>query len=409
MSTREFYISLTRLKLPANEPKINRLTRSQSAKLTTEKRLHEFISLETLRSSKTKNCDDQMKTKSQFGENTKDEEKKQSKHNKKKGIPKTTSLSSRCKDETIKKSESSYPGKDEQGGTKDAQSDENVKINTTSEENEYIMVNFRGKNDNIPSENVLMSSGVTVKILEKPLTSHKRKDVDYLMRMRNDESIDNNKENFRANSKERCSKRKPNQTNDDRSSVEDKEKNESMRDEKTEIIQIKGVETGSENIQLRKLRSRKTQKQPVDDGTNKKVTKISSKRQRSELDSNSLDNGMQPKKRSRTLNSESQAIESEEKLSNQAKQIAHCFKVGEVVWAKLRGFPCWPARIEKIIGDKKQLIEIFWFNDYRKSKVYRSQIFNFHDNFSQFSKEFESHVGLETAAKEALIYLARKS
>lgn len=105
----------------------------------------------------------------------------------------------------------------------------------------------------------------------------------------------------------------------------------------------------------------------------------------------------------------SEAIGSEEKSSNQAKQIAHYFKVGEVVWAKLRGFPSWPARIEKIVGDKKQTMEIYWFNDYRKSKVFRSQIFNFHDNYSKFAKEFENHIGLETAAKEALIFLVSKT
>lgn len=84
------------------------------------------------------------------------------------------------------------------------------------------------------------------------------------------------------------------------------------------------------------------------------------------------------------------------------------FRVGQVVWAKLRGFPCWPAKIERIGGEKKQFIEIFWFNDYRRSKVFRSQLFDFHKHFARFAIGFENHIGLETAAKEALIYLSRK-
>lgn len=99
----------------------------------------------------------------------------------------------------------------------------------------------------------------------------------------------------------------------------------------------------------------------------------------------------------------------DEKNINQSKVVStEFFRVGQVVWAKLRGFPCWPAKIERIGGEKKQFIEIFWFNDYRRSKVFRSQIFDFHTHFVQFAAEFENHIGLETAAKEALIYLSQK-
>lgn len=98
-----------------------------------------------------------------------------------------------------------------------------------------------------------------------------------------------------------------------------------------------------------------------------------------------------------------------EKNTNQSADIStEFFRVGQVVWAKLRGFPCWPAKIERICGEKKHLIEIFWFNDYRRSKVFRSQIFDFNEHFAQFAVELKNHIGLETAAKEALMYLAKK-
>lgn len=93
--------------------------------------------------------------------------------------------------------------------------------------------------------------------------------------------------------------------------------------------------------------------------------------------------------------------------SNQIEQIDFC--IGEVVWAKIRGYPGWPARIESIYGDKRQTFRVYWFNDYRTSNIYRSQIYKFHLNFEQFSKPFDSHIGLETAAREALMYLAKKN
>lgn len=84
------------------------------------------------------------------------------------------------------------------------------------------------------------------------------------------------------------------------------------------------------------------------------------------------------------------------------------FKEGDVIWAKNRGFPNWPARIESIYGEKRQLYRIYWFNDYRVSKVFKSQITNFCKNFDENSRLFDSHLGLETAAREALIYLGSK-
>lgn len=76
------------------------------------------------------------------------------------------------------------------------------------------------------------------------------------------------------------------------------------------------------------------------------------------------------------------------------------FKENEVIWAKLKGHPHWPA---KIVGYENKKFEIFWFNDYRRSKVFRSQIFKFNQsNFETFSKT--KKIGFEAAVKEAILY-----
>lgn len=81
------------------------------------------------------------------------------------------------------------------------------------------------------------------------------------------------------------------------------------------------------------------------------------------------------------------------------------FALGEVIWGKIRGWPHWPA---KVIAIERNRINVEWFNDYRTSKLYRSQIFKFYPNYDIFSEKFSSSVGLESAAKEALCYIASK-
>lgn len=46
------------------------------------------------------------------------------------------------------------------------------------------------------------------------------------------------------------------------------------------------------------------------------------------------------------------------------------FRIGEVVWAKIKGFPAWPAKIKSVVSSK--MILVVWFNDYRVTKVYNS-------------------------------------
>lgn len=82
------------------------------------------------------------------------------------------------------------------------------------------------------------------------------------------------------------------------------------------------------------------------------------------------------------------------------------YTLNEVVWGKIRGWPHWPARITSIEGRRYQ---VQWFNDYRNSKLFRAQLFKFYKNYDEFSKPFAQKVGLETAAKEAVIFLAHKA
>lgn len=77
------------------------------------------------------------------------------------------------------------------------------------------------------------------------------------------------------------------------------------------------------------------------------------------------------------------------------------FQVGEVVWAKIKGSAHWPAKIKCF---SNRMVIVVWFNDYRTTKIYRSQIFKFLQNYDNYSKNFGNVVGLQKAAHEALIY-----
>lgn len=80
------------------------------------------------------------------------------------------------------------------------------------------------------------------------------------------------------------------------------------------------------------------------------------------------------------------------------------FVIGEVVWAKIRGWKHWPA---KILSISPRQIEVEWFNDYRTTKIFRSQIYKFGPNFQMFAENFDSTVGLREAAEEALLHVMR--
>lgn len=80
------------------------------------------------------------------------------------------------------------------------------------------------------------------------------------------------------------------------------------------------------------------------------------------------------------------------------------FRIGDVIWAKLKGSPYWPAKVERIYGAKNQMMEVLWFNDCRRSKIFKTQGECFLKNFEKNSKFFKTHIGLETAAKEAVMF-----
>lgn len=84
------------------------------------------------------------------------------------------------------------------------------------------------------------------------------------------------------------------------------------------------------------------------------------------------------------------------------------FAIGEVCWARIRGHPFWPAKIERIYGKSNQMVEVWWFNDYRRTRMLKAHLKPFLSNYDELKKTFENHIGLETAVKEAVIYSVNK-
>lgn len=78
------------------------------------------------------------------------------------------------------------------------------------------------------------------------------------------------------------------------------------------------------------------------------------------------------------------------------------FKIDEVVWAKIKGYPAWPAKIKSFASSK--MVVVIWFNDFRVTKVYKTQLFKFLKNFYKFAKSFDNSIGLKEAAQQALLY-----
>lgn len=78
------------------------------------------------------------------------------------------------------------------------------------------------------------------------------------------------------------------------------------------------------------------------------------------------------------------------------------FSINEVVWAKIRGYPAWPAKIKSFPNLKTAIV--VWFNDYRTTKIYKTQLFKFLPFFDRNSVNFDKTIGLKKAAQEGLIY-----
>lgn len=80
------------------------------------------------------------------------------------------------------------------------------------------------------------------------------------------------------------------------------------------------------------------------------------------------------------------------------------FLVGDIIWAKIKGSVHWPAKIDRILtkANRVMMYEIIWYNDYRRSKIYRLQANKFLENFEQYASRFDDVIGLKTAAFEAM-------
>lgn len=76
------------------------------------------------------------------------------------------------------------------------------------------------------------------------------------------------------------------------------------------------------------------------------------------------------------------------------------FKVGEVTWGKIRGWPHWPAKIVHIFPRQ---FEVVWYNDYRVTKLYRSQVFKFTSNFSIFAEKIRNDGGIERGCRTSYV------
>lgn len=80
------------------------------------------------------------------------------------------------------------------------------------------------------------------------------------------------------------------------------------------------------------------------------------------------------------------------------------FKINEIIWAKIKGSVHWPAKIDRILSKSNGTImyDVIWYNDYRRSKIYKLQAVKFLENFEKYSERFDDVVGLKTAAFEAM-------
>lgn len=81
------------------------------------------------------------------------------------------------------------------------------------------------------------------------------------------------------------------------------------------------------------------------------------------------------------------------------------FKVGEIIWGKIWGWPHWPA---KIVRFWRRQFEVIWYNDFRVTKLYRSQMYKFSPNFHIFAEKFDTTVGLREAAEQAMLEIMKR-
>lgn len=139
-------------------------------------------------------------------------------------------------------------------------------------------------------------------------------------------------------------------------------------------------------------------------------TRSTTNKRRNDVDSTKLTDGKKTKLSENLPATEIQEISETQntQLTEKIQTVAALdYQIDEIVWGKNRGWPHWPA---KIISIDNRRCNVEWCNDYRKSKLFKTQLFKFSDdNFKNFAKKFPTSIGLQTAAKEALILIASKS
>ncbi|CAD5206334.1 unnamed protein product [Bursaphelenchus okinawaensis] len=60
------------------------------------------------------------------------------------------------------------------------------------------------------------------------------------------------------------------------------------------------------------------------------------------------------------------------------------FKVGDLVWAKMRGFPHWPAQISKIPNQHNGKYSVFFFGTHESAFVKVADLFDYYENLSTY-------------------------
>lgn len=78
------------------------------------------------------------------------------------------------------------------------------------------------------------------------------------------------------------------------------------------------------------------------------------------------------------------------------------FRVNDLVWAYVRGFPYWPGVIEGITLKGKYTVH--FFGDYTRSDIGRRNVISFYEGFEQYSNNF-GNVKLQRAINKARILL----
>lgn len=86
------------------------------------------------------------------------------------------------------------------------------------------------------------------------------------------------------------------------------------------------------------------------------------------------------------------------------------YSIGEIVWCKLKGWPHWPCKILDIEYKRSVIYLVYWFKDnHRTSKVFKSQLFKFKENFKTLSENGSENAQLEAAIKEGIIKFNEKN